>query len=139
VVAFGYWWISARSLLSTPALWARPSSRWRAAADVGAAVSDRAAAPDESTAQAASAVRVAADMFVVIRARIGGGSFRCDARAGPRRWGLGDARAAGAAGGACGTSGSAGPDEASGGAALCGALPWSGLPRVCATWPRKTI
>src|SRR5262245_28644427 len=45
----------------------RHSSRWRAAADVRAPVPGR-AAPHESTAQAASAVRVTPEMFLVIRA-----------------------------------------------------------------------
>ena len=55
----------------TPILLCRHSSRWRAAADVGGAVSGRAAAPDESTVQAASAVRMAPDTFPMTRARIG--------------------------------------------------------------------
>jgi hypothetical protein len=59
-----------QSFMYTPVLLRRHSSRWRAAADVGAAGSGRASAPDASTVQAASTVRVAPDMFLVIRARI---------------------------------------------------------------------
>jgi hypothetical protein len=55
----------------TPLLLRFHSSRWRAAADVGVAVSCRAADPHESTAQAASAVSMAPEPFLVIRARIG--------------------------------------------------------------------
>src|SRR5262249_4940049 len=68
------WPSSAKSFMYTSVLLRRHSSRWRAAADVGRAVPGRAAPPHESTAQAASAVKVAPDMLLVIRARIVGGS-----------------------------------------------------------------
>jgi hypothetical protein len=54
----------------TSVLLRRHSSRWRAAADVGAAVSGRDGAPHEITAQTASAVRPAPDISLVTHARI---------------------------------------------------------------------
>src|SRR5437762_10966546 len=76
-LAARYWLSSAKSVRYTSALARRHSSRWRAAADVGGAASCRAEVPHESTAQVASAAKVAAAVFVVIRPRIDRSSSLC--------------------------------------------------------------